>query len=154
MTVEHESHEIDNYDGPSFGELRIFLQDTEPDSPQALATLDVADKYAICGLMMAGGGIACRLAADRRNNRRGNFRRRTDGMFETENHYRDEANEVTSRIMLRQSDDPTYKQAIEFLTDNVIRGIDEESNKPREAKMRRIVGGFRSIVAETCTEQQ
>jgi hypothetical protein len=140
------------FTGPGFDQLRGFLEATEGDSSQALATLDIADKFAIGAVIMAGGGLGSRLAADRHSLPGGNFRHRTDSMFGDENRNRAEANEVTKRMMLRQAEDPAYAEAIEFLTTGVIRSIDRSSRETASVKMGKIARGFKAIVAEVCTK--
>jgi len=147
-----DKHENGEFSGAGFDQLRSYLGATAANSPQALAALDIADKYEIGAVMMAGGGIASRLAGDLRNSPGGNFSSRTGAMFGSENQNRRKANEVTDRIMSRRAKNPTYAEAIGFLTTSVIRSIDRASNEAASIKMDRISEGFKAIVAEVCTK--
>src|SRR6266568_3424908 len=101
-----ESREAEVFQGPGFDQLRVYLADIAVNSSHAQAALDIADKFEIGAVMMAGGGIAGRLAADHRNSPGGNFRRRTGAMFDDENANRQAANRITDRMTQRKREDP------------------------------------------------
>jgi len=136
--------------GPGFNELRTYLKSAPQNSPEALAALDIAEKYEIGAVMYAGGGIASRLMADRHVP--GEWRGRTSDMFDAENRNRQTANEITDRIEQRRANDPRYAATVDYLITNVIRGIDRASEDAASVKMSRISRGIKAVVAEVCSK--
>lgn len=144
------SAEILNLEDPVFSLLAQYLAGKSSDSPEAEFVRDMSEKAGIESLILAGGGLARRLARDRHTNYGGNFSHRTGAMFDEYNDLAAQSNAVTESIREKMNQDPAYAAALDHIQTIILRAADQKWGVDASTKMARIAEGFPLILQEVC----